>query len=632
MAVGLSIRPRLARQMLAVKGRERWRMSCLVATLLLGSSPHGRYVPAAGIDESWVTALNTAAGQQLDFGKDMVFTYGPLGFLDAPMAIHPAQLTVALVFYAFAVCMLWFALDLALGRTIQEPWAALAAFVLSVVLASYSSAALELLIAAPVFALLALHSGWGRAWVPATLAVTAALLIQIKLTDGVFVALFASITAICARESAARRAIEVVIVFGATLITGWTLAGQALADLWPWLGGSIQIVIGYSDAMAAETSHALPSYILASVLAFVIVAAALRWTRTVPLRPRIGVHAIILAALYVGFKEGFVRHEPFHQAAYFSACVPLLAVLVGIPRWRYISLAAVSVAVVFSANSLAWLNPFTAPSRWTSAAQFLFDAHYRDEQLADEKSVLQRLYDVPPDMLTAVGDHPVMVDPWESAAAWAYSLHYHPVPVFQTYSAYTTALDELNAQALRDDPADQMVLRQPRGFGLRDQMWTSPQYTLTLACRYAVQSTSLHWMLLHKATNVCGPTRTVDTQRVRAGQAVTVPTAGPHQIVIARFTADGGGVGNAVVNALWKDVHRFYVTADGTVSSGSAPQAPVRTEHMLARPLAGGPLIMSLPKSLGWPDRFESDAPYHQLSFSSPGQVRFQTITVHSNK
>jgi hypothetical protein len=447
----------------------------------------------------------------------------------------------------------------------------------------------------------------------------AALLIQIKFTDGVFVGLFAILSAICARHSAIRRTAEAVVAFGAALLLGWTMSGQSVADLWRWFTGSIQISFGYADAMAAEAPLDLLSYVLAAALAVVIVALAVRWTRGAPVRPRIGVFAIILAALYIGFKEGFVRHEPFHQAAYFSACVPLLAILVAVPRRRAVPVAALLVAMVFSANSLAWLNPFTAPGRWNSNVQILFDRHYRDDQLSAEKTLLQQTYDIPPAMLAAVTGHPVMVDPWESSAAWAYSLRFHPVPMFQTFTAYNKGIDELNAQALRDDPAGQMVLRQPRSFGLRDQLWTSPQYTLTLACRYAVQSTSLHWMLLHKATNVCGPTRTVDSQRVRAGQTVTVPTAGPDQIVIARFTADGGGVGNAVVNALWKDVHRFYVTADGT-------------KHMLARPLADGPLIVSLPDSLGWPDRFQTGAPYHHLSFSSPGRVRFQTITVHSNK
>ena len=40
--------------------------------------------PGGGTDSSWVAALHLAADRGLDFGTDIVFTYGPLGFLTVP--------------------------------------------------------------------------------------------------------------------------------------------------------------------------------------------------------------------------------------------------------------------------------------------------------------------------------------------------------------------------------------------------------------------------------------------------------------------------------------------------------------------------------------------------------------------
>jgi len=617
ITVGPSVRPRLTPQS-AVRVHDRYyRMLCLLGTVLLGSARSARYVPGAGIDPSWVTALNIASGQRLDFGRDVVFMYGPLGFLDIPLAIHLAQLAAGFAFYTVAIAVLWFALDIALSQGFPRPWASVAAMALAVLLASYSNAALELLIAAPVFAVLALRSNWGRGWVPACLAVSAAGLIQVKFTDGVFVGLFAVLAAGCSGTAPVRRFAEVSVAFGAALLLGWTLAGQSLADLWPWFTASLQISLGYSDALTSEMPlHTLP-YILAALLAVVVIALAVRWTRALAFRPRAGVLAIMLAALYIGFKEGFIRHEPYHQAAYFSACVPLLAVLVTAARHRSTAGVWLLIALVFGANSLAWLNPFTAPGRWSTEAQLLLDAHYRNGLLNAEATRLRSGYAIPPDMLAAVGEHPVAVDPWESSVAWAYSLHYHPVPMFQTFSAYTKSLDERNAKALRDDPSDQKVLRQPRNFGQRNQLWSSPQYTLTLACRYSVESVSPRWMLLQKATNRCGRATTIDTEHVRAGQVISVPVAGANQIVLARFTPGGERIGNAVVNLVWKDVHRLYVTTDGV-------------RHVLARRLASRPLIMSMPQSLGWPANYQIGAPYHQISFSTSGRLQFQIVPVQS--
>ena len=42
-------------------------------------------VPDIGLDSSWAYALNLAHVQNLTFGKDVVFTFGPLGYLFYPV-------------------------------------------------------------------------------------------------------------------------------------------------------------------------------------------------------------------------------------------------------------------------------------------------------------------------------------------------------------------------------------------------------------------------------------------------------------------------------------------------------------------------------------------------------------------
>src|SRR5215813_9288774 len=142
----------------------------LVVAIALGARVHG-YFPARGIDMSWRTVLNIAAAKHLDFGSDALFTYGPLGFLDVPLAVGPGQLILGLLFAMVAVGVLWLALETAARRALPWPVATLVATLVAVVLASYSNPALELLIAAPVFAFLALHGQLGRAgaWVPGVL-------------------------------------------------------------------------------------------------------------------------------------------------------------------------------------------------------------------------------------------------------------------------------------------------------------------------------------------------------------------------------------------------------------------------------------------------------------------------------
>src|SRR5947207_1288773 len=45
------------------------------------------FKPHVGVDNSWAIALHLAAVHGLDYGRDVVFTYGPLGFLSEPLIV-----------------------------------------------------------------------------------------------------------------------------------------------------------------------------------------------------------------------------------------------------------------------------------------------------------------------------------------------------------------------------------------------------------------------------------------------------------------------------------------------------------------------------------------------------------------
>ena len=52
------------------------------------SWPFPNRAPTTGLDPSWHIALHLAASMDLRQGVDMVFTYGPLGFLSIPNSVH----------------------------------------------------------------------------------------------------------------------------------------------------------------------------------------------------------------------------------------------------------------------------------------------------------------------------------------------------------------------------------------------------------------------------------------------------------------------------------------------------------------------------------------------------------------
>ena len=93
------------------------------ALVTLASWPvAGPMWPGSTSTASWEIALRQAVHDGLDFGPDVLFTYGPLGFLREPLLVHPWSARLA---FAWGV-LVQFALvrDADLGAA---PRAALAA-------------------------------------------------------------------------------------------------------------------------------------------------------------------------------------------------------------------------------------------------------------------------------------------------------------------------------------------------------------------------------------------------------------------------------------------------------------------------------------------------------------------------
>ncbi|HEU4393352.1 MAG TPA: hypothetical protein VFR04_06925 [Solirubrobacterales bacterium] len=513
--------------------------------------------PSVGLDSSWNGGLAMAVHDGMQWGSEIVFTYGPLGFMNGQGLWYADLGVLAFLYLASLHLAFCIALVAALRRSIGALPAMIVAFLLIGVLPLIE----EAIVLAVLLGMWALEAERSERLVNALViggATFAAVEMLIKFSAGPVIAAFFLIALIGLRARWWQLALYLALL-GAEVLLLWLLTGQGLAEVPEFVRNTFEIISGFSAAMVTTTD--VPAWqvtvatIAAAAVAVGIVFASSRGTYR-DARARWCAVGLMALAAFTVFKEGVVRTDAGHLSLFFStACVLWIALPWGRARW-YWMLAGV-VAIV----AIGWpVRPTGQTNRLDVVANVrlavdqvgnLASASRREELIEAGRGGMKGIYRLEPEVLRALRGHTVAVEPWEIGVAWAYGLDWEPLPVFQNYSAYTTRLDEVNAEALASADGPERLLREnvgvvyaefpTRGIDDRFPGWDPPLQARTALCHFTVVQASERWQVLARTPDRCGPSRPLGSVEAGPGEVVAVPAPGPHEVVWARV--DGAEVG-----------------------------------------------------------------------------------------
>jgi hypothetical protein len=594
-------------------------LACIVIV-----APASDIAPAAGLDSSWRVSLNTFGNYGLKFGRQLNFTWGPWGFLDQPEETSKLNLLAGLTYSVIAVAVTWLALYYLLRRVSTSTEASLAAAALVWLLSQNNTISSLLLMGGGALALLyagdaALRLRHGN--LPALLSAEAALVLQIKFSIGLALA---AIVVVCVGvdgwRRALRRAVAAGLTFLAVTVVAWLAAAQSLSDFPGWVSASMQISRGYTDAMSLEDRPNVVPYLIVGVVLILVLGFFVRDWRLDGARLTVAPVLIAGIMLYLAFREVTARHQLGRQPFFLLAAVPVLAWLLRPGRpWRARA-AVLAGAALFAAQSWLPADPSTVLNRWSTQVQASVDTQYQGAQLKLARQQAQQTYQLSDGMRTAIGTNPVTVDSFESAVPWAYNLNWRPAPVFQTYVAYTAALDRRNADVISSASDGQRVLRSAVGaIDGRNPLWDSPRYVVAELCGYRTELADSRWLLLDKTAGRCGGPQQVSSSAVARSTPVTVPAVTGDQLLVMSFQAAKPGL----LTQLGRTLNKSF--APLTVNCGA-------TGYRLPRALATGPLVVHMPRTTGWPAPFLGAFTCSSVTFSEAGTVRFSVIPLATTR
>jgi hypothetical protein len=576
---------------------------CLAAVALVAWPVHS-IRPAGGVDSSWIAALAYVAHHGLDFGDQVVWSFGPLGFLNTwggPALYYGDIFTVSWLFAALIQLLLAGTLLVALRRSLPLGLAMLVAVVV-LALASERPTALGF-----AWCALALTRGddpprdAAARWFPVAIGVLTGIGVLGKLNEGVGLLALAVIAL-----AAIPRRRDVLAFAGtllATVLAGWLLSGQPLGGVWSYLRYGVEVVAGYAEAMGTSSSSLGWTYVAALALGALALACA--WTATREARPRRRWCLLALCAVYlaVHFKESFVRQDRAHLQVFFGSALVLFAVLPLHPRLRPAALGGVLASVaalgvlIGGHNLLHAVDPVANARAAADQLRTLVSPARRAEIVADTRARVIGGYLIPPKLAAVVGRRSVMLWPFAyGEIAVAYDLNLRLLPTLEPYAAYTPTLDRLAGEMLASARAPERIIRAlPSASGAVDERYVSfeaPLATRQIFCRYRQLTVHEPWQVLARIPHSrCGAARTLSTVAAPWDEAVPVPApARPDALLLVKIAG--------------ADPHGLERLKELAVRPSERLIALDEVTFRLIPATAGDGLLLSAPPGSDYPGRF----------------------------
>ncbi len=440
----------------------RWHLVPIVICLYWLWPERFLNTPSIGLDWSWTLSLSEAYHQKLIFGKDWVFTYGPLGWLSTRadhFANKPALFAFDLVKMALWVNVIQFLIE----KCKPYKYGVFLAMYAVLMLSLLPDLTLELLFMFQFF-LFRYHTERKFAYLLISLSI-GILMFFIKLNYafiGSLILLFYLLLN-AVHQGGKANVLKSLGLFGAYLLALIVLSQVFYVDLLSYIRNSLHIISGYNDGMNIYNSYQLGSRKRAYLS--LLVAFPFAWTvwfggifffrafKDYWFDCFLWVCASV--SFYLIFKHAFTYYSTGPSSEFFTsapAWISFIFLFCRDSRLRLFSIRCVVLFLIVGPVGLAssWLaNPVGFPY-----ADLVLQSKGERESLKEDR---KRHY-IEKSQIRNIAGGSVDVFPTHLDIAIYNDLKYKPRPVILGYKAYTPALQELNYAYLLSEKAPDYIL------------------------------------------------------------------------------------------------------------------------------------------------------------------------------
>lgn len=412
---------------------------------------------STNLDCSWVFLINTALEQGLKFGTDLMFTYGPLGFLTATVNIGK-NIPIAIAFcVVLKLCEAWLLLHL--FTRLHGRKGLISIFACAVILLVCSPwLGMEYYIHFLFF--LAISLAWTEKSPRSYLffsMVLSVIAMLIKFNAGVMcivtLVLFALGKLILERTGLGY--IKYFLGSVVLYVILFLLYNPSFAALLSYMQTSLEIASGYNSAMSVipQLDTLAAAVFCGGAFCVVLLLALLTDLNS-------GLYmALFSGALFQAFKHGFVRADGHTYIFFMEFLIVLTVIVLFLANAEHANIRGgsiqralcVTLTVGMFLIPLYVLNPSVQGLAQTYRSKLNYVLH--DIQNVIEHPKADTEEDVLPiAILEIIKDKTVVIMPSELSIGAYNDINMAVMPSLQSYNAYTADLDNRNALFFQDSP------------------------------------------------------------------------------------------------------------------------------------------------------------------------------------
>jgi hypothetical protein len=439
------------------------------------------------LDPSWVSALNYVKIQNLTWGKDFAFTYGPLSFLSTRVGWGQNRLSFLLfdLFYFINFLAIFF---ITFQKSKEKILTGFLIVAIAIILPSYFGSA-------NAFLLMAFLLFWIRysldnnsfiIYIFQTILIL--LLFYIKFNTGLISFLF-FVLAITYKLIAKKGDYKLLIVYLLTpFILVYFTSNLLNVELSSYIKSALEIVGGFNDIMYLERPFGDRHVFAILIILFSLVVLYFKVFKNTEekILKRLLILFIFSVSIYVQYKQSFVRADDSHILEFFNYCILLIFCVYDfhIYKSKFFIKGLLVLTVIIS---FFYVNKLNANP--TNFDLKLSKSGYIDGFKSFTKISSVHLFpnnnQLPETIKNKIGSSSIDAYPWNTQLLLENKLNFTPRPVFQSYTAYTPKLEEKNFEHYSSEKGPKYVLYEFGSLDNRYPLFDETKLNLLLTKNYS---------------------------------------------------------------------------------------------------------------------------------------------------